>query len=141
MDPAWHDSLKSVARLVTSSWCRRATLLYVAYLAWGHRPTGLFVAAAILCFRTGLVYGLVSLIAQACRWRILPSVVLLAFAYTVGLALDGQPVLDSPLKTYLAGALVIIAELGGHAYWWWKCRRQQLPRVSPEQLLWVYGRV
>jgi hypothetical protein len=141
MNPAFHDPLQRVARLVTSSWCRGLTPLVAAYLLWAYRPGGMFVAAAVLCFRTGLVYGLVSLIAQACRWRIVPGVVLLAFTYTVGLALDGQPVLDSRTKIYLAIVVVVAAELGGRAYWWWKCRRQQLPRVSAEHLLWVYGRL
>src|SRR3954453_17809658 len=103
MDPAWHDPLKGVARLLTSRWCRVITLVFAAFQVWQYRPVGIFVAAAVLCFRSGLVYGLVSLISEACRWRIVPSVVLLSFAYTVGLALDGQPVLDSPTKTYLAG--------------------------------------
>lgn len=116
-------------------------MLVAAYQLWAYRPGGLYVAAAVVCFRTGLVYGLVSLIAQACRWRIVPGVVLLAFTYTVGLTLDGQPVLDSPTKTYAAVAVVIVAELAGQAYWWWKCRRQQLPRVSAEQLLWIYARL
>jgi hypothetical protein len=140
MNPALHDPLKRTARFVTHTWCRRLTLLLAAYQLWAYRPAGLFVAAAVLCFRTGLVYSMVSLVAQACRWRIVPGVVLLAFTYTVGLGLQGQPVLDSPTKTHLALAVVIAVELGGHAYWWWKCRRQQLPRVSAEQLLWVYGR-
>jgi hypothetical protein len=141
MNPTLHDPLKRVARLVTSTWCRALTLVLAAYGVWAFRPEGLFVAAAVVCFRTGLVYGLVSLVSEACRWRILPGVVLLAFTYTVGLALEGQPVLDSPTKISLLVAVVVVAELGGRAYWWWKCRRHRLPQVSAEQLLWVYGRV
>lgn len=141
MNPAFQEPLKRAARLVTSNWCRGLTLLIAAYEAWALRPEGVFAAAAVLSFRTGLVYGLVSLVAEACRWRIVPGVVLLAFTYSVGLALDGQPVLVSRTQTYLAIVVVIAVELGGHAYWWWKCRRQQLPRVSAERLLWVYGRV
>jgi hypothetical protein len=136
-----HDPLKRVARLVTSSWCRGLTLAFAAYQLWAFRPWGVLVAAAVLCCRTGVVYGLVSLTSQKCRWRILPGVVLLAFTYTVGLSLQGQPVLDTRTKAYIALAVVALAELGGRAYWWWKCRRQLLPRVSAERLLWVYGRV
>jgi hypothetical protein len=141
MNPAIHDLVKRAARLITSTWCRRLTLLIAAYQLWAFRPGGMSVAAAVLCFRTGLVYGLVSLVAEACRWRIVPGVVHLGFTYTVGLALAGQPVLNSPAQIYLAIAVVIVTELGGHTYWWWKCRRQRLHSVSAEDLLWVYGRV
>jgi hypothetical protein len=64
MDPAWHDPLKGVGRLLTSRWCRRVTLVFAAYQVWEYRPAGIFVAAAVVCFRSGLVYGLVSLIAE-----------------------------------------------------------------------------
>src|SRR5262249_7265071 len=111
------------------------------YQLWAYRPWGVLVAAAVLCLRTGLVYGLVSLTSQACRWRIVPGVVLLAFTYTVALALEGQPVLDTRTKAYVAFGFVRARELGGRGSWWWKCRRQRLPRVSAEHLLWVYGRV
>jgi hypothetical protein len=141
MNPAFHDPLKRLARLLTHDWCRGLTLLLAGYVLWAYRPEGLFVAAAVLCFRTGLVYGLVSLVSQASRWRIVPGVLMLGFTYTAGLSLEGEPVLDTPTRIHLALTLVLLVELGGHAYWRWMCHRFHLPRVSAEQLLWVYGRV